>query len=533
MASTTAQLRHPDGRVELRDPSSLHGSRFFNDELAPVPVERRTWTTYNYFALWNGMAFNLPSYLLASGLIAIGMNWVQAFMTIAIGNVIVLLPMLLNSHAGTKYGIPFPVFARAFFGIRGANLAALARGLVACGWFGIQTWVGGQAVFVILGKLLGDGWTGAAEFYDQPWTLWLCFAAFWALQMAIIWRGMEAIKRLESWAAPLVTVGFVILLIWILIKAGGFGPIFSQESQLGWGAEFWSVFAPSLTGMIAFWATLSLNMPDFTRFGQGQRKQAWGQVLGLPTTMSFIAIMSIMITSGGMVVYGEAIWDPVELASRFDSPIVVIAALLGIVLATITTNLAANTVSPSYDFSNAFPRRISFRMGGLITGVIGVVIQPWRLISDPSIYIYAWLGFYGGVLATIAGVLAAGYWVQARRTLSLTDLFADGSGRYWFTRGWNWRALVATVVGAVFAVGGAYSAPGEGPFPADGLIPILQPLYDYSWVVGLVAAFLAFLALSLPGRSGSVDPQSHNPIPEEETGERSGEGRPGPAAVDR
>src|SRR5690606_4146690 len=314
-------------------------------------------------------------------------------------------------------------------------------------------------------------------------------------QMGIIWRGMEAVKRLESWGAPLVSIGFVILLIWILVEAGGFGPIFSQESQLGWGTEFWSVFAPSLMGMIAFWATLSLNMSDFTRFGEGQRKQVWGQILGLPTTMSFIAIMSIMITSGGIVVYGEAIWDPVQLASRFDSPIVVVAALIGIVLATVTTNLAANVVSPSYDFSNAFPRRISFRTGGLITGVIGIVVQPWRLISDPNIYIYAWLSFYGGVLATIAGVLAAGYWVKARRMLSLTDLFAERGGRYWYTAGWNWRAFVATAVGAVLAVGGAYSAPGAGPFPEHGLIPFLQPVYDSSWTVGRVSAFRVYLVL--------------------------------------
>ncbi|PRX47114.1 NCS1 family nucleobase:cation symporter-1 [Prauserella shujinwangii] len=526
MEPTTAQIQHPDGRVELRDASSLHGSRFFNDELAPVPVERRTWTTYNYFALWNGMALNLPSYLLASGLIAIGMNWAQAFLTIALGNLIVLAPMLLNSHAGTKYGIPFPVFARAFFGVRGANLAALLRGLVACGWFGIQTWVGGQAMFVIIGKLFGDGWSGAAAVAGQPWTLWLCFAAFWALQMVIIWRGMEAVRKLESWAAPAVSVGFLILLVWVLIKAGGFGPIFAQPSELGWGPEFWKVFAPSLMGMIAFWATLSLNMPDFTRFGQDQRRQAWGQILGLPTTMSLIAIMSIMITSGGIVIYGEAIWDPVQLASRFDSPIVVIAALLGIVLATITTNLAANVVSPSYDFSNAFPRRISFRVGGLITGVIGIVIMPWRLISDPNIYIFAWLNFYGGVLAAIAGVLVAGYWVQAGTRLALADLFSE-RGRYWFTGGWNWRALVASGVGAVFAVGGAYSAPGSGPFPENGLIPLFQPFYDYSWVVGLVAAFLVYLALTLPG-------SREEPIPtdKEDSSERSGQGRLGSAAVD-
>jgi len=279
--------------------------------------------------------------------------------------------------------------------------------------------------------------------------------------------------------------------------------------------------------MIAFWATLSLNMPDFTRFGSSQRKQAWGQVLGLPTTMSFMAIISIMITSGGIVIYGEAIWDPVQLASRFDSPVVVVVALVGLAIATVSANLAANVVSPSYDFSNAFPKRISFRLGGLITGVIGVAIQPWRLISDPSLYIFAWLGFYGGVLAAVAGVLAGGYWIQSRTRLELADLYTE-HGRYWFTGGWNWRALVATVVGAVLAVGGAYSAPGAGPFPEDGLLPIFKIFYDYSWLVGLVAAMVTFLILSPTARRGDTAPQQ-----KEQTGEQRRQSGTDPAAVDR
>lgn len=519
-------MRLPDGRVELSDDAraELSRSRYFNPELAPVPVERRTWKTYNYFALWMGMAHNIPSYLLASGLIAIGMNWAQALLTITLANLIVLVPMLLNSHAGTKYGIPFPVFARAFYGVRGANLAALLRAFIACGWFGIQTWVGGQAIFVIMSKLVGPQWSAAAEVFGQPWTMWLGFALFWGIQMAIIWRGIDAVRRFENWTAPLVTFGFLLLLIWVLIQAGGFGPIFAQPSKLGWGPEFWSVFAPSLMGMIAFWATLSLNMPDFTRFGSSQRKQAWGQVLGLPTTMSFMAIASIMITSGGIVIFGETIWNPVELTSRFDSVLVVIVALLFLSIATISANLAANVVSPSYDFSNAFPKRISFRVGGLLCGVIGVAIQPWLLISDPSIYIFAWLGFYGGLLAAVAGVLAAGYWVHRRTHLALADLFSE-SGRYWYNAGWNWKAVVATAVGAVLSVGGAYSAPGKGPFPADGLIPAFQIFYDYSWVTGLVAAFLAYLALTLPG-------SARNRTDKEDSSEREHQSGTHTAALD-
>ncbi|NUT48904.1 MAG: NCS1 family nucleobase:cation symporter-1 [Saccharothrix sp.] len=482
----------PDGRVELRDHSAIADSPHYNPDLAPVPLERRTWSTYNFFALWMGMAHNIPSYTLAASLVALGMDWLQAFLTITLGNLIVLIPMLLNSHAGTKYGIPFPVFARAFYGVRGANLVALLRAFIACAWFGIQTWVGGKALHVIVGRLAGDGWVHAPVVLGQVWTLWLCFLGFWVVQMLIIWRGMEAIRRFENWTAPLVSVGFLVLLGYVAVQAGGFGPILSEPSQLGWGADFWKVFFPSLMGMIAFWSTLSLNMPDFTRFGGSQRKQVLGQVLGLPTTMSFIAIVAILTTSGAMALYGEAIWDPAELAGRFDSTAVVLVALVALVLATVSANLAANVVSPSYDFSNAFPKRITFAVGGLITGVVGIVIQPWRLISDPGIYIFAWLGFYGGLLASVAGVFIAGYWVLARTRLELADLYLAERGAYWFRAGWNWRAVAATAVGSVLAVGGAYG----GPFPADGLIPFLKPLYDYNWVVGLVGGLLVYLALA-------------------------------------
>jgi nucleobase:cation symporter-1, NCS1 family len=492
-----AQSTLPDGRVDLVDHAGIRDSRYYNDELAPVPVEKRTWTTYNYFALWMGMAHNIPSYTLAASLIALGMDWVQAFMTITIGNLIVLVPLLLNSHAGTKFGIPFPVFARSFFGLRGANLAALLRAFIACGWFGIQTWVGGVALYVIAGRLIGDSWLEAGLLFGKPWTQWLSFAIFWVIQMAIIWRGMEAVRRFENWTAPLVSVGFLIMLAYVVIEAGGFGPILSQPSQLGWGPEFWKIFAPSLMAMIAFWATLSLNMPDFTRFGGSQRKQVRGQILGLPTTMSFIAIVAILTTSGGVALYGEAIWDPSLLAARFDNTVVVVVALISLVLATISCNLAANVVSPSYDFSNAAPKAISFRVGGLITGVVGIVIMPWNLISDPNIYIFAWLGFYGGVLAAVAGVMIAGYWFQYRTQLDLQDLY-NQDGRYWFAGGWNLRALVATVLGAVVAVGGAYG----GPFPDNGIIPFLQDFYDYSWVAGLVVSFAVYWALSLTDQRG-------------------------------
>ncbi|MFJ5113306.1 NCS1 family nucleobase:cation symporter-1 [Streptomyces sp. NPDC088551] len=493
----------PQGRVELPPGVVPDDSRFANADLLPVPVARRRWTTYNFAALWVGMAHNIPSWLLASGLVTLGMDWKQAVLTIALANVIVLFPMLLTGHAGPKYGIPFPVLARASFGLRGANLPALIRAGVACAWFGIQTWIGGQGIFVLLGKIFG-GWAEASKIGGQPWTLWLCFVLFWALELAIIYRGMDTLRRFENWAAPFVIVGALVLLVWITVKAGGLGPLLDQPSELGWGADFWPVFFPSLMGMIAFWATLSLNIPDFTRFGAGQRAQIWGQSLGLPTTMTLFALLSVFVTSGSQAVYGAAVWDPVELAAKTDNVFGLLFALVTVLIATISVNIAANVVSPAYDLANLAPKLINFRTGALITGVVGVVIMPWKLTATPELYIFTWLGLVGGLLGTVAGILIADYWIIRRTVLDLADLYRPG-GRYWYRNGWNPRAVLAFVAGGVLAVGGSHSAPGKGPFPEDGLIPFLKPLADYGWAVGLVVSLALYVALMLPRSAGRAE----------------------------
>ena len=515
MASATSaanEIAYPDGRRELRDPSEVEDSPLYNKDLAPVPVARRTWNTYNYCALWIGMAHNIPTYLLASGLIALGMGWYQAIITIALGNLIVLIPMLLNSHGGTKYGIPYPVLARASFGVFGANVPALLRAFIASGWFGIQTWIGGGAVFTLAGVLFGDSWTKAASINilgnTYPGTQWLSFAIFWVIQMAIILRGMNTLRRFENWAAPFVLIVGVFLLVWMLISAKGFGPILSQSGKVGWGQPFWTLFFPSLMAMIAFWSTLSLNMPDFTRFGASQKQQMLGQVLGLPTTMTFFPLLAVLVTSATVVVYGQAIWDPVALTSKFTNPIVVVLALFTLAVATISVNVAANTVSPSYDFSNAIPKAISFRIGSLITGVLGILIQPWRLLSDPHVYIFTWLGFYGGLLGSVAGVLIADYWLIRRTELRLADLYKT-NGIYSYSGGWNLRGLISILAGASLAVGGAYTTSGTpGPFPAAGLIGVFKPLYDYSWVVGFFVAFVLYFILMVvfPAERGEPKP---------------------------
>ncbi|MEK0099794.1 NCS1 family nucleobase:cation symporter-1 [Streptomyces sp. A475] len=499
MTDTVPPTLPAGGGIDLSADAYPSDSRYANDDLRPVPLAERRWTTYNFVALWIGMAHCIPSWTLASGLVALGMDWKQAVLTIALANVIVLLPMLLTGHAGPKYGIPFPVLARASFGLRGANLPALIRAAVACCWFGIQTWIGGQGVFVLLGKVFG-GWADVSKVGGYPWTLWLCFVLFWALELAIIYRGMDTLRRFENWAAPFVLVGAVVLLVWIAHKAGGFGTLLDEPSQVGWGADFWKIFFPGLMGMIGFWSTLSLNIPDFTRFGKGQRAQVWGQTLGLPTTMTLFALMSVLVTSGSEKVYGAAIWDPVALAGKTDNVFGLLFALITVFVATISVNIAANVVSPAYDLANLAPKLINFRTGALITGVIGVLVMPWKLTSTPELYIFTWLGVVGGLLGTVAGILIADYWIVRRTVLHLADLYLP-NGRYWYSGGWNWNAVIAFAGGGVLAVGGSYStvdAKGakQGPFPVDGLIPFLKPLADYGWAVGLGSSLILYVALT-------------------------------------
>jgi NCS1 family nucleobase:cation symporter-1 len=478
------ERRLADGRVELIDTRRVEASALHNHDLAPVPFSRRNWTTYNYAALWVSMAHCIPTYILASGLMSAGMSWSQALVTILLGNTIVLIPILLNSHPGTKYGIPFPVFARAAYGTLGSNVPALMRALVACGWFGIQAWIGGEALQVMF-KAIIPGWPTllGTGFAGHTTTQWLSFLLFWGLNVFIIYRGMDLLREVENWAAPFVLIMTVALLWWAVSSAHGFGPLLAQPGKFHAFGEFLPVFVPSLTAMIGYWATLSLNMPDFTRFGRSQREQIVGQVVALPTTMSLFAAMGVMITSATAIIYGESIWDPVQLVARFSSPVIVAVSMFTVVVATLAVNIAANVVSPANDFANAFPRYVGFKTGGLIAGLLGIAIRPWRLLADPSGYIYTWLLGYSGGLGSIAGVLIADYWILRRRELSLEDLYL-AQGIY---RGWNWRAISATAIGCALAWGGL-------------VVPPMRPLYDYAWFVGFFASGAAHLALA-PRRS--------------------------------
>jgi NCS1 family nucleobase:cation symporter-1 len=412
--------------------------------------------------------------MLASGLIAGGMSWKQAIGTILLGNLIVLAPMILNAHAGTKYGIPFPVYARAAFGVRGANVPALLRAIVACGWFGIQTWIGGQAIYSMLEVL----WPAAAT---HAGVSWVCFFAFWLLNMLVVWRGIATIKFLEGIGAPFMLGIGLLLLFWITSKAGGLGPVLSTPSKFKTTAEFIRFFIPSLTGMVGFWATVALNIPDFTRYAKSQKAQMVGQALGLPTAMTLYAFIGVAVTSASAVLFGTAIWDPVVLLGRFHQPLIASIALVALVIATLNTNVAANVVSPSNDFSNLNPRLISFRTGGLITGVIGILMMPWKLLTDFNSYIFGWLVGYSGLLGPIAGIMIADYFIVRGSNLKPDELYQRG-GAYEYRRGVNYRAMLALALGIAVALVGL-------------AVPVLRGLYDYAWFVGFFTSAIAYCLL--------------------------------------
>ncbi len=454
-------------------PNELSASPLINADLAPVPAEHRTWNAYHFAALWIGMSVCIPTYMLAAGLIAGGMSWWQAVVTILLGNLIVLAPMILIAHAGTRYGVPFPVLARSSFGVFGANVPALLRAIVACGWFGIQTWIGGAAIHTLLLSL----WPGWVHVPASPW---ISFALFWASNMYFIVRGTESIKWLEAYAAPFLIVCGLALLAWAVWAANGFGPMLSQPSRFASEADFWRFFWPSLTAMVGYWATLALNIPDLTRYAKSQRDQALGQALGLPTTMTLFAFIGVAVTSATVVIYGEPIWDPVQLVARIGSPWVVALSVFGVAIATLTTNIAANVVSPANGFSNLWPRRIDFVRGGILTGIIGIVMMPWKLLEDYGSYIFGWLIGYSGFLGPIAGILVADYFLVRRQRLEIADLYRV-DGAYRFRGGWNPVALVALSLGVLAALVGL-------------LVPALRPLYDYAWFVGFAVALVAYLA---------------------------------------
>ena len=495
-------MQHPT--VRRPDPQLI------NHDIAPASSEERHWSVFNMASLWVGMVVCVPTYMLAAGLIEQGMSWSQAVFTVMLGNLVVLAPMVLNGHPGTKYGVPFPVLARASFGILGAHVPSLLRALVACGWFGIQTWVGGSAIYQLLNAVSGDALvSGALPVLGINLAQLLCFLGFWGIQVFIIYKGVESIRVLETWAAPFLIVMGLALLGWAYVMAGGFGDMLSAPSAFAPGGakegQFLSVFFPSLTAMVGFWATLSLNIPDFTRYARSQRDQVLGQAIGLPTTMTLFAFIGVAVTSATTVIFGEAIWDPTVLLGRMGGGLTVAISLFALSIATLSTNIAANVVSPANAMINVAPEKVSFQLGGYITAGLGLVMMPWKLLESSGGYIFTWLIGYSALLGPIGGILIVDYFLLRRTELDIEGLYRV-QGPYTYRGGFNPAALLAFGIAVLPNLPGFLHVAG---LVGDGVVPpVFDTIYTYAWFVGFGVAgvlYLLFMKL-IPHDSLAVIP---------------------------
>ena len=486
--------------------NAAHAStaQLWNRDLAPTSAQQRTWRWYHYSALWIGMVMCVPAYTLAAGLVGAGMSAGEAIMTVTLGNLIILVPMLLIGDAGARYGIPYAVLVRSSFGTLGGRLPAVLRALVACGWYGIQSWFGGLMIYALIGVVIGHP-LAAAPLPVLGINLWQagCFLLFWLLQFYFIVHGIDSIRRLETYTAPLKVLICVLLLIWAYDKAGGFGPIVDARSAFAPGGprsgQFGAVFWPSLTAMVGFWSTLALNIPDFTRFAKTQRYQVVGQAIGLPAPMGLLAALAVFVTSATVVIYGKAIWDPVTLAGRMTGAAVLVG-LLVLLVDTISVNLAANLVGPAFDFSALWPRRISYRTGGYITAVVAVAMMPWKILASTHGYILTWLDGYSALLGAIAGILIVDYYLVRRRVLDLEALYREAGGCYHYRGGWNPVAVAAFLIGVVPCLPGFLHVSLPQTFPDTSAF--FTHLYSYAWFVALGLAGLAYaLGMSLTGRA--------------------------------
>jgi NCS1 family nucleobase:cation symporter-1 len=477
-------------------------SELYNDDLAPTGAAQRTWRWYHFAALWVGMVMNIASYMLAAGLTEQGMSPWQAVLTVLFGNLIVLVPMLLIGHAGARYGIPYAVLVRASFGTQGAKLPAMLRAVVACGWYGIQSWLGGSAIYTLVNILTHNALVGdALPLLGISIGQASCFLVFWVFQLYFILHGTDSIRWLESWSAPIKVVMCAVLVWWACSKAGGVGSMLSQPSQFVAGGKkaglFWATFWPSLTAMVGFWATLALNIPDFTRFAKTQKDQFVGQAIGLPIPMALLSVVSVVVTSATVVIYGKAIWDPIDLTSRMEGVGVGIALVI-LTLDTMCCNLAANLVGPAYDFSSLWPKGISYRTGGIITAAIAILMMPWKILATTQGYIFTWLVGYSALLGPVAGILIVDYFLVRRTRLDTAQLFEE-NGEYAYSNGWNPAAVIALIAGVLPNLPGFLNIAFPNVFPS---VPdAFKSIYTYAWFVGLAIAALVYGVMMKVGKS--------------------------------
>ena len=487
---SVSTLRSVGDLVELELGEDLANSPRYNDDIAPTKAAQRTWSKWNVASLWVGMAICVPTYTLGGVLTAyFGLSVSEALWTILVANVVVLIPLTLNAYPGTRYGIPCPVVLRASFGIIGSNVPALIRAVVACGWFGVQTLFGGIAIHLLLSKLF-PAWAALGGTGEV-----IGFFIFWVANIAVVIRGSESIKHLEALAAPLLLVVAVGLIFWALPKVS-LTEVLATPASRPEGAPVFGYFMAGLTAMVGFWATLSLNIPDFSRFAKSQRSQIVGQIIGLPLTMFLFSGLGVLLTAASMELVGETISDPINLIGRIDNTMWVVLAMFMIIIATISTNTAANVVSPTNSFQNLAPRYISEARGVIITGLIGIALMSWELLkklgwleTDVSLEsLYSnWLIGYSSLLGPIAGIMIVDYFLIKKQSYDLLALYQDNAGY----PAWNIAGMTAFLI----PVGLTVIAITTGH---------LSWFYDFGWFTGsILGGIIYYLAARGQIRSSS------------------------------
>ena len=453
---TKLTQKETGGLYELTDlaRAELADSKYYNADLAPTNITQRSWTTYHITSLWIGLSICIPSFTMASSLVALGLSPWLAVINVALGNCIILVPIQMNSHAGTKYGIPFPVFCRMTFGVVGAHIPAISRALIACGWCAVQSWIGGAAIVSMVGAVV-------PSFSAMPSAQFIGFGLFLAISAAIAFKS-EGIKWLEAIGAPVLVVLSLLLLVWATQLANGAGYTVSDITQASTDLKivasnggFLYVFCAGLTSNIAFWATMALNIPDFSRYAKSQKAQFRGQLYGMPPMMAVCAFIGAYFAQATKLAYGTAIFDPTQVLSKIDNALIVILVSIGVIMATLTTNVAANVVAPANGFSNLSPKKISYHMGIIITVVLSIFYRPWWIFGGAGAYIFGWLNTYGGILAPVAAIFIADYYIIKKRNIDVMALFHGNGSRYWYSNGWNWRAVVAWVCGFILPTMGS------------------------------------------------------------------------------
>lgn len=468
-----------------------------NDDLKPTASSQRTFSGWEMASLWVGLVVGVPTYYLAGSLVDLGMAWWQGIATVVTANIILLIPLILTGHPGSRYGISFPVLARSSFGIRGAHIPTLLRALVGCGWYGIETWIGGEAIFLLLPNSIKQSsfskplpWLGTSPLEFS------CFIVFWLAQLTIVWKGMDGIRQLEKYSAPILIVLTSCLLIWAYVNAGGFGHMLSISSRLS-SSEFWSLFFPSLTANISFWATLALNIPDFTRYAKNQTDQIVGQS-GLPIFMGLFTFVGLAVTSSTKVIFGRVISNPIQLLGEIGGISTTILAILGISLATLTTNIAANVVAPANALVNLSPSNFTFQSGALLTALLGIAFQPWRLLQSSESFVYTWLVGYSALLGPIGGIILADYYLVKGTNLSIKDLYTlSPQGDYYYSSGYNLTAIAALVIGIFPVMPGLLQKVGI----VNAIPGSLVMIYNNAWFFSFFSAgFLYWFVSYLKGQ---------------------------------